>query len=224
MKSDIKSTGEKLKDLETLDSIQALFQAIHHDQPLNQANLAALQLIQETLRNKTQDSVSPLSNAYYSAIHFYLKDGELKIHSGANIDPSSYELFKSPKHRNCAEKQAALSAKLDHLTNTSMQTMFLYRKQEPGREFLAEKLLPCSDCYRTYIKDLIDNDGHLVLIIDSKEPKKFFKHIHLDNSINSTEINGQTINYKIFSAKEMLHLNIETALGARVCAEGHSHT
>jgi cytidine deaminase len=170
---------------------------------------------------KTQDSDSPLSNAYYSAIHFYLDNGNLKIYSGANIDPSSYELFKSRKHRNCAEKQAALVAKLDQLTNVEMRIMFLYRKRETERQFSAEKLLPCKDCYENYIQDLIDKDGHLVLIVDDNETRNFFKNPNLDSSINSVEVNGQIINYKIFNAKEMMHLNIENTLGGRVCAEGH---
>lgn len=225
MKSNSKSTGEKLPNLEKLDSIQGLYQVIQNNQPWNAESLTALKLIQETLKKKTQDSDSPLSNASYSAIQLYLHDGNLKIHTGANIDPSSYELFKSPKHRNCAEKQAALSATIkDDLTNAAMQIMFLYRKQEAGRQFLAEKLLPCKDCYETYIQDLIDNNGHLVLIIDDNKPRKFFKHAHFDNNIQSVEVDGQIINYKIFNAKEMLHLNIENVLGGRVCAEGHSHT
>ncbi len=222
MDSKIKSTGEKLQDLEKLDVIQALYQVIHNEQSLNQSALIALKLIQERLRKKTQDCDSPLSNAYYSAIHLYREDGKLKLHSGANIDPSSYELFKSPKHRNCAEKQAAFSANMkDHLSNASMQIMFLYRKHQSEKLFSAEKLLPCKDCYKSYIQDLIDNDGHLVLIVDDNEPRKFFKNVNLDNTISSVKVDGQVINYKIFNAKEMLHLNIENVLGGRVCAEGH---
>ena len=221
MENSIKSTGEKLIDLEHLDSIQALYRAIHDEQSLHELSLNGLQLIQETLVRKTQDSDSPLSKAYYSAVHFYLDNGKLKIYSGANIDPSSYELFKSRKHRNCAEKQAALAAATEHLTNTAMQVMFLYRKHESGRQFSAEKLLPCRDCYENYIQDLIDKDGHLVLIVDDNEAREFFKSPNGDNSIKTVEVAGQKINYKIFDAKEMMHLNIEAVLGGRVCAEGH---
>lgn len=222
MENSTKHTGEKLISLEKLDSMQALYRVVHYEQPWDLLSLTGLKLIQEMLVKKTQDSDCSLSNAYYSAIHVYLDNGELKIYSGANIDPSSYELFKSRNHRNCAEKQAALAAKLDQLTNAAMQIMFLYRKPEAAKLFPAEKLLPCKDCYENYIQDLIDKDGHLVLIIDDNEPRKFFKNTNLDCSINSVEVNGQLVHYKIFNAKEMMHLNIENTLGGRVCAEGHS--
>lgn len=139
------------------------------------------------------------------------------IHAGANIDPSSIELLKSRKHRNCAEKQAAISAASeDLLSNDQMRIMFLYRKQD--KKLKAEKLLPCIDCYETYINDLIKNKGLLVLIIDDNEERVFVNDKHYDNSIKT--LNG--INYKIFDAAAMHNLNIETVLGARVCAESQS--
>lgn len=221
MKNNIKSTGEKLTSLENLRSIQELYRVIHNEQEFNSTSLDGLKLIKEALYTKSQDSDCLLSNAHYSAIHFYYDQSGLKIHGGANIDPSSYELFKSRKHRNCAEKQAALSATSEYLNNTAMQIMFLYRQSEAGRTFQAEKLLPCRDCYENYIQDLIEKDGHLVLIIDDNMARKFLTTVHGDNTIKTIEVDGQLINYKIFNAKQMMSLNIEIVLGGRVCAEGH---
>ncbi len=221
MKSTAKTTGEKLEKLEKLSSVRNLYELIDKNAALSSETHSALKLIHNQLQTKAKDSDSPLSKACYSAIHFYMEQGHLKIHGGANIDPSSYELFKSRKHRNCAERQAACSAaNRDGLANTSMRLMFLYRQAETQKKFPAEKLLPCQDCYENYICDLIRNNGHLVLIVDDPHPRKFFVDGDFDNAISSITVEGLKINYKIFNAEEMKRLNIETVLGGRVCAEG----
>jgi hypothetical protein len=178
-----------------------------------QEHSTALATLKIFLHSKAQDALAPISSAHYSAIHCYYKSNQLFIHAGANIDPSSIELLKSPKHRNCAEKQAALSAsKNDSLTNKEMQIMFLYRINNSGMS--AEKLVPCSDCYQSYIKDLIKNNGKLVLLLDDDSPRQFVSDDY-DNSISKL---GETY-YKILNAKALMNLNIEESLGARVCTE-----
>lgn len=176
-----------------------------------------MKLIQEALLLKSKDAIAPLSGAAYSSLQVYSSDDKLMIHAGANIDPSSIELLKSRKHRNCAEKQAAISAAAkDLLNNSKMRVMFLYRKQ--NTKLKAEKLLPCSDCYKTYIPDLIKNKGHLILILDDNSARKFVDDPAYDNSIKTLG----DIHYKIINADAMPNLNIEKSLGARVCAEHQS--
>lgn len=182
---------------------------------MNNKAKEGLALISQIIKAKTKDSRCSISQAYYSAIHFYKQNEELKIHAGANIDPSRRELLKIKEHRNCAEKQAALSAiKIDKLSNPEMHMMFLYRRKDPARFLAAEKLLPCPDCYQRYIKDLIKNNGYLVLIVDDAEKRNFFSKDGFDSSIKSIEINKQKIFYKIFNKHEMSFLNIEKTLGA----------
>lgn len=177
----------------------------------------ALKLIRTSLQNKAKHALAPISAAHYSAIHCYYKSNNLIIHSGANIDPSSIELLKSRKHRNCAEKQAANSAaSQDLLSNKEMQIMFLYRQNNSGMR--AEKLVPCIDCYQTYIKDLIKNNGKLVLILDDDSPREFVNERDYNNSISQLG----DVYYKVLDARALMNLNIETSLGGRVCAEHQS--
>lgn len=172
-------------------------------------------LINKILKAKTKDSQCQISHAYYSAIHFYKQNDKLKIHAGANIDPSRKELLQDKTHRNCAEKQAALSAKnCDKLSNNEMQIMFLYRRKDPSRFLGPEKLLPCLDCYQSYIKDLIKNNGYLVLIIDDDEKRNFFNKEGFDSNIKTLEINKEKVFYKIFNKHEMNFLHIEKVLGS----------
>ena len=98
---------------------------------LNSSSYEALKLVAEALINKSKEVVAPISGAIYSSIQVYSNNDKLLIHAGANIDPSSIELLKSRKHRNCAEKQAANSAAAeDLLNNAQMLIMFLYRAQD----------------------------------------------------------------------------------------------
>ncbi|MBT6843619.1 MAG: hypothetical protein HOA17_07480 [Candidatus Melainabacteria bacterium] len=181
---------------------------------LNSSSYEALKLVAEALINKSKEVVAPISGAIYSSIQVYSNNDKLLIHAGANIDPSSIELLKSRKHRNCAEKQAANSAAAeDLLNNAQMLIMFLYRAQD--QKLKAEKLLPCIDCYETYIPELIKNKGLLVLIIDDDDERIFVNDTNYDNSIKTL----QGIHYKIIDSTAMHNLNIETVLGARVCAE-----
>ncbi|MDA0772452.1 MAG: hypothetical protein O3C63_05870 [Cyanobacteria bacterium] len=190
---------------------------------LDSSSYAALQLITEALIIKSKDAVAPLSGAIYSSLQVYSNDDKLLIHAGANIDPSSIELLKSRKHRNCAEKQAAISAaSLDLVSNSEMRIMFLYRAQD--QKLKAEKLLPCIDCYETYIPELIKNKGKLVLILDDNSARTFINDASYDNSIKTLENSdskneSNNIHYKIIDAAAMQNLNIEKVLGARVCAE-----
>ena len=96
--------------------------------------------------------------------------------------------------------------------------MFLYRAQD--QKLKAEKLLPCIDCYETYIPELIKNKGLLILILDDDSPRTFVSDASYDNSIETlTKNESKNIHYKILDATAMQNLNIEEVLGARVCAE-----
>lgn len=103
-----------------------------------------------------------------------------------------------------------------------MRIMFLYRAQD--QKLKAEKLLPCIDCFETYIHDLAKNKGRLVLILDDDSVRTFINDASYDNSIKTLENSDsknkfKNIHYKIFDASAMHNLNIEKVLGARVCAE-----
>ena len=188
-------------------------------------NIDSLKFIYKELVKKTMNSISPISKALYSSITVYKKNTGYLIHAGANIDPQSIELLKIPEHRNCAEKQAAISAyRNDEETNDNLKLLFLYRKPNGEPKFPAEKLIPCMDCYQAYLQDLQANNGKLVLILEDNEPRDFVNA----NYCQSEEVNkiktiesedGTCIHYVIIPSDAMRYLNIEIELGARVCAD-----
>lgn len=178
--------------------------------------------IYHELIHKINDCVAPLSNALYSSIMIYEKGDRYLIHAGANIDPETAEQLKNPLYRNCAEKQAALSAfTSDAETNEDLKTLFLFRKAHNGERFPAEKLIPCKDCYRSYIEDLMANDGKLVLIIEDSEPREFLvpgcEDEAIRNQIRTIKSSmDEAINYVILDSQAMKFLKVEKELGGRV--------
>lgn len=179
---------------------------------------------------KTDDCNNPISGAFYSSIFVYRdKDTQtFSLHAGANIDPEKAEYLKKVEHRNCAEKQAALSGAMHQMTNKELAMMFLYRKNTKGKEFPAEKLVPCMDCNSQYVQDLIKNDGKLILLIDDDMKRDFFMPGYKDAAIASSikkikPSSGQEFFYTIFNSEAMKFMKVETQLGGRVCNHSHHH-
>ncbi len=176
--------------------------------------------ISKVLRNKADQAISPISKAKYSSLMVFQTEDQLLIFSGANIDPVNREDLKIPEKRNCAETQAVRAAQAQGLNFNNLVAMFLYRSPEFNRHFTAEKLLPCLVCNQHYVTKLIPNKGHLVLIIDDQIERQFFNADHLsddENKIHQMQVNDHEINYLILDSEKLLFLNVEKALGSRVC-------
>jgi len=221
----LKLTGTKLNNLEKLTTVKSFLNAILQDKvgDWNQDEVLGFSEIYHELIHKINDCIAPLSNAFYSSIMIYGKGNpSYLIHAGANIDPDTKEQLKDPVHRNCAEKQAAVSAsKQDNETNENLKVLFLFRKSQHHEVFPAEKLIPCKDCYRTYVEDLMANKGKLVLVIEDSEYKDFFlpgyekaEQANKIRTIKSTR--DGSVNYVVIDSEAMKFLKIEPQLGARV--------
>lgn len=212
-----KFTGEKLaaleKDKEVLQFLEALENASAN---FSTEERKGLEKIAEALLSKNLDSISNISGAAYSAITIYKKNDEYLLHAGANIDPEHKNLFKSIEYRNCAEKQASMSARnSDQLNNDYLRYLFLYRR--PDKEYPPEKLLPCIDCTHKYVLDLVKNQGNLVIVLpDSKERNFFIEKHTASNEIHQL---NQKLFYKVFNSEDLNFLRIEQSLGSRVLEE-----
>lgn len=176
--------------------------------------------LSDFLKWKAEHAVSPISQAKYGALMIYKKDDHLFVFSGANIDPRNKEDLKVPEKRNCAETQAIRAAASEGLGYENLVAMFLYRSPEFNRHFTAEKLLPCLVCNQHYVTKLMANKGHLVLIIDDLIKRDFFRVDHLNtekNQVTKLVLGDHEINYLILDSEKLLFLNVEKALGSRVC-------
>jgi len=221
----LKSTGTKLDNLEQQAAVKSFLNSLLADkvEAWTQEEELGFSEIYHELIHKINDCVSPLSNALYSSIMVYKKESEFLIHAGANIDPETTEQLKDPIFRNCAEKQAAVSAlTCDKETNKALKILFLFRKAHQCEIFPAEKLIPCKDCYKAYIEDLIANSGKLVLVIEDDEPREFllpgYKAAESVNEIRTFKTTmGEAIHYVIFDSEAMKFLKVEKELGMRVC-------
>ncbi len=214
-------TGEKLKQLENLESVQSFCRAIEANKyfDFDLLEQEGLRQLVSALLAKNNEAKAPISNTAYSAVMIYHDHNGYSVHAGANIDPEQPEWLKLPQHRNCAEKQAALSASKQGLNNNKMVAMLLYRRQEPSALLSEEKLLPCLDCTRNYLYDLVANQGKLIVIMANNQPRKFFieANIELDsNHISPIAVSDKVLYYKIFKPNELNFLKIEKQLGARV--------
>ncbi len=214
-------TGEKLKQLENLESVQSFCAAIEADKYSNFDLLEeeGLRQLVAALLDKNSDAQSPISNTAYSAVMIYRGANGYSVHAGANIDPARPEWLKLPQYRNCAEKQAALSATKDGLKNNNMVAMLLYRRQEAHALLKEEKLLPCLDCTRNYLYDLVANRGKLIILMPNNSPRKFFIETDMEldsNHISPVALAERTLYYKIFKPNELNFLKLEKQLGARV--------
>lgn len=221
-----RSTGTKLSKLEKLDAVKNFVDSLLKGKVEEWTKDEALGFseIYYELIHKINDCVAPLSNAFYSSIMIYENDSKYLIHSGANLDPENCEQLQNPIYRNCAEKQAAISAqKTDGATNKDLKAIFLFRKDHNREIFSSEKLIPCKDCYRTYLEDLIENDGKLILVIEDSQPREFllpgYSEADSVNEIRTIKTAvDKAINYVIIDAEAMKFLRIEKELGARVCS------
>lgn len=221
-----KTTGTKLTRLEKLDTVNKFLTAVLNGKTEAWQDDEALGFIElyKELVLKINDCIAPISKAYYSSIMVYKNGGGLCIHSGANIDPEKKEQLKEPIHRNCAEKQAALSASWhDQLSNRNLKILFLFRKSFTNQKFSAEKLIPCKDCSRNYVEDLLKNNGKLVVILEDDQPRDFltksFDRADSINQIKTLEVSkSHNMNYVIIDAEAMKFLKVESELGARVCS------
>jgi len=219
-----KHTGTKLANLTAPRAILDFFTLLETGKDSNWTSqeFLVLRKLASHLLAKSNDAINPISNTSYSAVLVYKKNNNYLLFSGANIDPECKEDLKNPLKRNCAEKQAAITAqRIDGLNNSELRFMFLYRKQKPSECVPACKLVPCRDCYEKYLVDLIKNNGRLVLIMDDNIDRVFLQKpegapvIEKVHSIDLGE--GARVNYKIFSADAMKFLQIENSLGERVC-------
>jgi hypothetical protein len=136
------------------------------------------------------------------------------VHSGSNIDPLKKENLKISKFRNCAEKQASLSAlELDGLDNNKLKILFLFRLDNKIKKLNAEKLLPCKDCFKKYIIDLQKNNGTLVLISEEMEADNFLQN----GAKPETQINfDNQFRFIFFQGDELSNLKLEDKLGSNI--------
>ncbi len=214
-------TGEKLKQLENLESVQSFCRAVESNKysSFDLLEEEGLRRLVAALIDKNNEAHAPISNTAYSAVMIYRTKHGYSVHAGANIDPARPEWLKLPQYRNCAEKQAALSASKDGLKNNNMVAMLLYRKQEPEALLKEEKLLPCLDCTRNYLYDLVANQGKLIVVMPNNSPRRFFIETDMEldsNHIMPVALADRTLYYKIFKPTELNFLKIEKQLGARV--------
>lgn len=214
-------TGSKLNDLESspfvLDLLESIDKGKSNYWSSNQKQ--AWIDIWSSILLKNNQSVCPISSAFYSAILVYKKGSKYFIHAGANIDAPSRDLMTNPIYRNCAERQAAQSAfELDALNNSYLQMVFLYRKKTSSNLYPPEKLLPCMDCNAKYIKDLANNNGYLVLITDDNLPREFIAGDLSPESqlISTVSLGPRIVNYKILDASVLNKLKVESVLAGRI--------
>jgi len=214
-------TGENLSRLASLESVQSFCKALAENKysGFDLLEDEGLRQLVAALLTKNQEAHAPISNTAYSALMIYRSKQGYSLHAGANIDPARAEWLKLPQYRNCAEKQAALSASKNGLKNNNMVAMLLYRRQEAHALLSEEKLLPCLDCTRNYLYDLVANQGKLIVVMPNNNPRKFFIETDMEldsNHIMPVALAEQVLHYKIFKPTELNFLKIEKQLGARV--------
>jgi hypothetical protein len=182
-------------------------------------NPRAIRLLHDAILAKNLDSDCPISNAAYSSLSVFRNfDNEYKIYAGANVDPKTISLLKDTSARNCAEKQAIELGVRENNLRDDLNLLFLYRRGKANGRYSAEKLLPCLDCYQKYVKQLIKNDGKLIIFLNNSHQREFFNEdapFYNDPRINKLVINEQkNIYYRIFSSEELKYLKYEKSLGA----------
>jgi hypothetical protein len=161
----------------------------------------------------SKKAIAPHSNAYYSSIFVFQKQGEFFVHAGANIDPQKKENLKNAKFRNCAEKQASLSAlEADNLGNEFLKILVLFRLDNKSKKLNSQKLLPCKDCFEKYILDLQKNNGVMIIISEEMQADDFILGCALDKKISFAD----KFRFLFFYKEDMNNLNLEAQLGANV--------
>lgn len=214
------STGEKLKFCERETDVRLLAKSLKKGKKNNfdHREKHGLELLFDALVTKNQDSHNPITGAAYSSVLIYDISKKLRIHAGANIDPAHAHHLASAKHRNCAEKQASLSAKSDDLGDEHLDLMFLYRKPEANRAHEPEMLVPCSDCAKNYLMHLIENQGKLIILLPDNKDREFLvdaNPVNNDHAVSTVKINDKELHYRIIDAEELPYLKIERQLGSK---------
>lgn len=235
-------TGEKFEFLEESDNVRKAAKAIVKSnlQPGDSPSFAPEEKVGfaelvEALIQKSMDAHNPISNAAYSSFLIYHAMDDIKIHAGANIDPHHHDHFSSPEHRNCAEKQAHLSAQSaaesGELELDCLDLMLLFRKPQEDREHHPEMLVPCSDCATKQLLDLYDNNGKLVLVLPDDSEREFLVNgnpLNNDHKPSSFEIETdegekRKYFYRIITHEEFPYLRIEANLGSKISKQTDIH-
>ena len=123
------------------------------------------------------------------------------------------ENLKIAKFRNCAERQASLSAlENDGLHNNDLKILILFRLDNKVKKLTAEKLLPCMDCYEKFVIDLERNKGTMLLVSEEKEAQGFLKN----NSKPIKELDFGNHRFLFFKGEELSNLKLESELGSNI--------
>ncbi len=123
------------------------------------------------------------------------------------------ENLKNAKFRNCAEKQASLSAlEADNLGNEFLKILVLFRLDNKSKKLNSQKLLPCKDCFEKYILDLQKNNGVMIIISEEMQADDFILGCALDKKISFAD----KFRFLFFYKEDMNNLNLEAQLGANV--------
>lgn len=212
----LKKTGFKDLELENsslaVDFFKAVLSDKNHQELKEKFNEDFFRFFFEHTKEISKTAIAPLSHAHYACILVFqdTQSGEFFVHSGSNIDPGKKENFKIPKYRNCAEKQASLSAlEIDSAENNELKILFLFRLDSRIKFLNAQKLLPCSDCFNKYVPDLKNNNGVMVLVCEEMDSKDF-----LLDSKEARELIFERHRYVFLSGDELSNLNLEPELGA----------
>lgn len=226
-KQSVLLTGEKLSFLESNSEVQSFCKLLKErdTKDFDKHHKHGFELLVDALIEKNKDSLHQITGAAYSSILVYNTDADLKIHAGANIDPKHADHLTDIEHRNCAEKQAGISASVDELSNKHLDLMFLYRRPEHDRDHDPEKLVPCSDCARNYLFDLQQNNGKLVIILPDARFREFLVEdgsYHPDHSVDIIQASQSKIFYRIINARELPFLKIEKDLGSQFAMQNQA--
>ena len=214
----VRKTGFKDESLEksreTIDFFQSILAISDIKQIKEEFNDEFLRGLYEHVKEISKTAFAPISKAAYACSLVFEKDKQFLIHSGSNIDPGKKENFKLPKFRNCAERQASLSAlEVDRLENNSVKIMVLFRLDNKVKKLNAQKLLPCKDCHEKYLLDLKKNNGCLLIISEEMESHDFLK----SSSIQKHElVINDEFRLILFKGDELNDLNLEPELGASI--------
>ena len=201
--------------------------------PISNAAYSAIAIFEEEMNKpftiNSEFQRDPMNWFMASSISFFTDQLQKKhdtkvnkkysIHAGANIDPPDKSLMGCVKHRNCAEKLAVKSGcEHDHQNITNLKYLFLYRKEKQFGVYAPEKLLPCSDCQSKYFKQLIKNNGKLIVFLNNNIPRNFFREdtpFYTSSLIETLTVNpSESIYYRIFTAEEIPYLKVEGSLGS----------
>jgi cytidine deaminase len=146
---------------------------------------------------------------------FGIDTDKFAIHAGANIDPEHAWQLKEAQYRNCAEKQAFLSAALEGLSLDNLDYIFVYRKPESSRKYNPEMLTPCIDCYSKFVLPLMANKGQLAIVSKFSCGDEFLVDTKHNRECHTDILSGEN-NIILFRANCLKILKIEARLGSHI--------